>query len=134
MAFTLPTFNVSVNVWDGALDPTVDPPDLTLLANVSLGRRIMLFADANCWFNPENGVALNMFIRIMMVPAGTNIKGRWWNFTAGNSQSDWVEVPAGTGAFYKVLDVADMAKGFANEHRVVAFLPYWDKPLPVPLP
>jgi hypothetical protein len=134
MPYTLPTFNVSVNIWDAALDPTTDPPDQTVLANVSLGRRVMVYADANCWFNPENGVALNMFLRIMLLPAGTNIKGRWWNFVAGNNQADWVEVPAGTGAFYRVLDVADMAKGFPNEHRVASFLPYWDKPLPVPLP
>lgn len=133
MAFTLPTFNVSYNLWRAANYPPVGPPDASGLCNFSLGKRIVTGTDgfAVTRADPAQGTGIDVFLRIMMVPAGVDIRGRW---QGGVNSQDEVEIPAGSGAFYVVADVADMAKGFPNEHRVAWVFPDSGIPLPSPLP
>jgi len=66
---------------------------------------------------------------ILRLPAGTDIRCKW---QAGTGLPDQVEVPQGSGVFYLVSDVADVAKGFPNEYRS-ALISVW-RPTPVPLP
>lgn len=133
MPFVLPTFNVPVNVFSHGLPPPAGPARiLGLLANVSLGRRVMLGADSLIYFGgTAHGLGINLFVRIMMVAALTDLRGAY--FQAAPAW-DFVEMPAGSGAIYDVLDVADMAKGFPNEHRVAWLVPDVNFPMPIPLP
>lgn len=66
---------------------------------------------------------------ILRVPAFTDIRSKW---QAGTGQPDQVECPEGSGVFYLVSDVMDVAKGFPNEYRA-ALISVW-RPTPVPLP
>jgi hypothetical protein len=131
MAFVLPTFNLTCNIWRSQPPTPVLPADVVALCNFSLGKRISTGADYIPWFNlpAGGGVGISCLIRIMLLPALTDIRGL---YTAG--LPDWVEVPAGSGRFYRCMDVDDMAKGFANEHRLAWVIPQHDLPLPVPLP
>jgi hypothetical protein len=48
---------------------------------------------------------------------------------------DLVEVPAGTGRFYRVQWVDDLGKGFDNEHRFALLLQTNTfSPWPIPMP
>lgn len=139
MPFAVPTFNVAINVWySGVVDPIVvppvGPPNLPLLmANVSLGRRSLTGTDSFATQGLFAGTGVDVLLRIGMVPAGTDIRGPYQGDTS------IVEVPAGSAAYYKVFDVADMAKGFANEHRLFwfapfnpAIIPFYALPRPLP--
>lgn len=135
MPFTLPSFNLAYNCWHtGVVNPVPPPvggPAFTALCNFSLGRRIATGTDSFSPTNVLSGDGIDVMLRIMMVPAGVDLRGPY------QGESDLVEVPAGSGAFYALLDVADMAKGFPNEHRVAWAIPtnrgfgYF---LPTPLP
>ena len=132
MPFSLPTFNVLANVFHGvAPPPPFGPPSFSVLVNWSLGRRVVTGSDNSNWLNfpPVAGVGIDLFNRIMLAPAGTDLRGF---YTAG--VPDFVEVPAGSGAFYMVMDVADMAKGFPNEHRCAWAVTTRLTPLPTPIP
>lgn len=133
MPFVLPTFNLAVNVFTHSFPPPVGPARIVgLLSNVSLGKRVMLGADSLIYFGGNmHGLGINLFTRIMMVPAATDLRGAY--FQAAPAW-DWVEVPAGSGAFYACMDVADMSKGFPNEHRVAWLVPDVGFPMPIPLP
>jgi hypothetical protein len=68
----------------------------------------------------------------LLLPAGTDIRD-WacWDGLAMD-QPDVVEAPRGTGRYYTVIQVDDVAKGFPNEYRVafIAKGAYW--PIPIP--
>ena len=129
MAFTLPTFNLTCNIWHYATYvgnfPTVIPvADATALCNLALGKRI------------TNGdQTTEMWL---LLPALTDIRGEE-NEILNASHGDIVEVPQGSGRYYGVYRVDDSGKGFANEHRFgkltiqnpfKVLLPAW--PLPYP--
>lgn len=138
MSFRLPTFNVAVNVWKTAsissATPPSGPPDLAgILANVSLGRRVTSGPDVTRTGNLLGGVGIDVFYRIVMFPAATDVRGPLQDPTFAGLASA-IEIPAGSGAYYFVSDVADMAKGFPNEHRVCWCIPSTALGLPVPLP
>jgi hypothetical protein len=131
MPFVLPTFNLTANIWRSANLPPGGPPAVVTPCNFSLGRRVVTATDYTPWFNARagGGVGINCLLRIMLCPALTDVRGL---FTAG--LPDWVEVPAGSGRLYNVLDVDDMGKGFPNEHRLAWLITQRVAPLPVPLP
>ena len=95
--FKIPTMNLICNVWrgDGAFPKT---PDVTCNCNLSPGEFVV-----------GNEGSIGMYLR---VPAHTDLQ---WAISAHGS--DIVEVPAGSGRFYIVAFVEDIAKGFPNEHR-----------------
>jgi len=105
MAFTVPNFNLPVNLWR-APAVVIDPPTLTFFANLSRGERVFttpVFADGT------NELLAQM---ILLCPALTDIRP---SDTA--VYRDLVEVPAGSGRYYAVVAVDDTAKGFLNEYR-----------------
>jgi hypothetical protein len=128
MAYTLPVFNVSVNIWHSATYignfPTViPPPDLVVTCNLALGKRM------------NNPVGMNMWL---LLPAATDIRDGVKAVTT-HPFGDIVEAPAGSGRYYFVVNVDDAGKGFANEHRVaeitfnltfMPLLPEWPVPFP----
>lgn len=132
MAFVLPTFNVSANVYDGN-GPGIFVPGtqrLVVLCNFSLGRLVITGPDAQPSNLPGTGSGIDSVYRIMRVPALTDIRSAWSLATF----PDEVEVPAGSGCFYIVEDVADQAKGFPNEHRLAWVIVDRRNPIPFPMP
>lgn len=71
-------------------------------------------------------------IMALLLKAGTDIRPPH----AGSPAGDAVEVPAGSGRFYTVTAVDDVAKGFANEYRMatITYSPnragWWPFPTP----
>lgn len=122
MAFRVPTFNLAVNIWNVlvALPPVPAPDVITVgqLAWDSVGGRMFLPRAAAT--RPTHSLALRL-------PFGTDV--RYATMTGGVDST--VEVPAGSGRYYVVYVVDDVAKGFANEYRVAMVSPV---AAPSPLP
>lgn len=120
MAFTLPTFNLMVNIWRAG-NPHSNPPDVTSVCNLAMGRRVASSAGI------VTGVTATSNYWFLLLPALTDIRD-----SDCPSGADSVECPAGTLRFYNVVLVDDAGKGFANEHRV-AFIEKvspWPQPIP----
>lgn len=122
MAFVLPVFNLSVAIWHAPAVPPVGGPDVLTAGNLAWGRRVAV---------PSTGgtgtLGVVLFTMTLLVPAGTNCWGDPSLVT-----HNVVEVPHGTGRYYRVAVVDDLGKGFANEHRgliLVQALP-WPHPIP----
>lgn len=105
MAYRLPTFNLSVNIWRGTAPPP-GPPALTVSGSFTWYPRYPING-ASGSTNPQFTAA------ILRVPSHVDIRDGF-----GGGTFDLVEVPAGTGRLYQVNFVEDLGKGFANEHRV----------------
>jgi len=119
MPFVVPQFNILCNVWhNGGVVPPVGAPDI---------------ADLPCqlaWDRAaDNPVAIAAPIRVPMklrVPLSTDIRG-----PLASTGQDIVEVPAGSGRFYALMYVDDVAKAFANEYRqALMFMAQCPTPLP----
>lgn len=133
MAYTLPVFNITCNIWhDQAAAPqSYLLPDLTAVAcNLALGRRRLIEANGN--------ISGTMHMQLLL-PALTDVRPGYNGALGG----DLVEAPAGSKRFYLVLAVDDIGKGFANEHRIamlvyqpngVTFVVTGAIPAPIPLP
>jgi len=127
MSFSVPTFNLDVNIWRHSSSVS-SPPDVVARGNLAWGRRIA----------PATGGTGNFGITSMtlLIPMRTDIRqGTLTTSTVG----DYVEVPAGTGRYYGVVFVDDIGRGFPNEHRAAllvsamnlgSVLLYWPTPYP----
>lgn len=123
MSFVVPNFNLPVNLWRaGFAVPPVGMPALTFFGNLNPGRRTYL--GSYPWSQSSLGSMLLMYL---LVPAHTDIRGQ---ISVGTG--DLVEVPAGSGRYYKVGWVDDVGKGFPNEHRLAVLVQA--SPWPTPLP
>lgn len=120
MAFSLPTFNLTVWIFRHGNAPPGAGPDVIANGNLTPGRRVFM-ANAPAGFG-----GCPMLVEVLL-PALTDIRG--WNDPGA---SDWAEVPAGSGRYYEVLFVDDIGKGFANEHRfaLLAQINPWPSPIP----
>ena len=103
MSFTLPTFNLTCNVWSPASLPP-NPPRVVLSCNLAFGRRV----------HPTFSTGTSAIMELLL-PVHSDVRSPCQNPA---SLQDVVEVPAGSGRFYFVLNVDDAGKGFTNEHRV----------------
>jgi len=105
MAFSLPTFNITCEVYFGPwLTKTLRLTGQE--CNLAYGRRSSL---QNPLSGLENGESMNM---TLLVPPLVDIRdlSNW-------GVQDVVEVPSGSGRWYQVSNVDDIGKGFPNEHR-----------------
>lgn len=120
MSYSLPQFNLTCNIWRVGSPPPLNPPALSAMCNLAMGRRAQI-----------GQLATGSNYMALLLPAATDVRDFWSNGVGG----DWVEVPAGSGRFYEVVAVDDVGKGFLNEHRV-AFLnktrSLGDWPSPIP--
>src|SRR5579871_3069981 len=101
MAYQLPTFNLSVKIWRGPV--TVFPPPgtpIVTVGNLTPGRRIVAAGTT---------VSTLGDVMYLLLPKNTDIRS-----LACAGSADVVEVPSGTGRYYNVEFVDDIAKGFAN--------------------
>lgn len=120
--YTLPVFNLGVNIWrNGRL--YTDPPDVITVGNLALGRRVSGSKLQSNTTNPSDG---GMWL---LLPKSTDIRD-----SKAVTGEDMVEVPAGSGRLYTSKWVDDCGKGFSNEHRfsVIFGLPPWGVPFPGP--
>jgi hypothetical protein len=111
MAFTLPSFNLSVDIYTGPWLTKV--LRVTSDANLAFGRRSQVQYPSL----GDPGAAPASVYEILLLPAITDIRSY---FLTG--QTDVVEVPSGSGRWYGVEWVDDVGKGFDNEHRAAGLL------------
>jgi len=123
VAFVLPTFNVTCNIYTINFPPPAGPPRL---------------ADVPCQLRAPS--ANNILIvsslqansaMVVLLPPLTDIRDA---FSPPINNRDWIEVPAGTGRYYTVIYVDDIGKGFPNEHRFAILHKMTAIPWPVPIP
>lgn len=118
--YTLPVFNVAVNIWRNG-NPTSNPPDIVTIGNLCRGER------NTSPFAKATGITTDIGGMWLLLPPATDIRDD--KAPAGR---DTAEVPAGTGRFYTVAWVDDAGLSFANEHRFASLIGL--APWPVPFP
>jgi len=120
-----PTFNLNCNIWRIAnwagTIPPAGLPDNASTCQLRMEVNILPLAPAPA----DSSVGM-----LLLLPMGTDIRGRrgWFGLSV---ERDLVEVPQGSGRYYEVEAVDDMAKGFANEHRC-CLISQRQAPAPVP--
>lgn len=106
MAFTVPQFPITCDIYTGPWLTRVFR--LTSPCNLAQGRRGTVLPDE------ENTTSIQktgpMYV---LLPALTDVR----SLVQGIPDNDLVELPSGSGRWYIVLYVDDVAKGFSNEHR-----------------
>lgn len=117
MAYRLPNFNLTVNVWRHGV-PITNPPTLTTPGNLRGVAKGAIYDLAS---------TSTVFYWELLVPRLTDIRGIF--HTTG---SDVIECPAGSGRHYTVIWVDDVAKGFANEYRLAMIVVKVPWPTPTP--
>jgi hypothetical protein len=110
MAYRLPTFNLSCNIWHNPAVPPAGAADVSPMANLTPGRRVTMPSE------PIGSLPMQL-----LLPALTDVRIQ-----------DIVECPAGTARWYEVLFVDDAGKGFANEHRIALLVQTGIWPAPIP--
>ena len=107
MAFNLPDFHLNADVFDGPWSgaPPTAAPRLSITCQSTPNKVDRTFADNS-----------------LKCPSGTDVR----DFYAGGlGLPDVVELPAGTGTFYEVVEVVDVAKNYPNEYRFVSMQKMW---------
>lgn len=107
MSFRLPSMPLLCNIWQQFGPPFAHPPFPRVTTRCQLRLR-------QTTFTADTGSTIPAGIELL-VPKGTDIRPLN-GFTMG--LHDQVECPAGTGRFYDVVAVEDIAKGFPNEYRI----------------
>lgn len=119
MSFTVPQFNLLCDIWHAPFAPP-GAPSASSICNLAFGRRT----------SPTIGVSANGEMQLLL-PPGTDVR----TTPQGVASPDIIEVPAGSGRIYNVLQVDDIGKGFPNEHRIAILLATGAHGLwPIPMP
>lgn len=113
MAYTVPTFNLSVDVYTGPWATRV--LRLSVMGNLAFGRRVQQVRVTD-----YSGTSTYGGQCTLLVPALTDIRDAGCTL-----QQDLVEVPSGSGRWYTVQLVEDVAKGFPNEYRAATIGKVW---------
>jgi len=107
MAFTVPDFNLPVDIYTGPWIGKV--LRLSTTGNLALGRRVQQFIlDVAV---PQLEVSSMQLA--LLLPPGTDLRDK---FQGG--QNDVIECPAGSGRWYGLEAYDDVGKGFSNEYRI----------------
>jgi hypothetical protein len=114
VAYRLPTFALTVNVWRNG-NPTTNPPDAIILGNLALGRRVY---QGDVVEEPPTAKLPTVFL---LCPFASDIIG---DINSAGSP-DTVEVDDASGWFYTVHYVDRVGLGFSNQHYVA-----WLRPIP----
>lgn len=131
MAFTLPNFNLTCNIFTvagGVATFRLDSP-----CNLAMGRRTAVITNGASQDGGLDGLQPSL-----LLPPLTDIRD-----SSCGGEIDLVEVPAGSGRFYLAVNVDDIGKGFPNEHRCATLNKTWGfagngsglvAPWPTPIP
>lgn len=117
MAYTLPVFNLVARIWGQASGP----PPIHAAPRLTVSCQLR-FPIRSAWF-----IQTATFPMLCMLPPLTDVR-----MDPSTDLADWMEIPAASGRWYTVVAVDDIAKGFANEHRVALVQLF--QPVPIPLP
>lgn len=127
MPVAIPNFNLTCNIWHGAIAwngafPVAKPagaPSLSPVCQLYIPPLIY----HGSWLVSYNGVGnitpnhFDQIPIILRLPKGTDVRSpQIWNAIA--STTDAVECPAGSNRIYAVTLVEDLHKGFSNEYRI----------------
>lgn len=119
MAFHIPSFPLLAWAWYPPAVPPVVPDLVDIPCNlVGPGKR-------SVGYFPHPGVVTPEWIAFF--PKGTDLRDKYCG--AGVY---YLEIPGGSGRYYEVIIVDDVAKGFANEYRVVYLSKTGTWPTPIP--
>lgn len=110
---------LTANVWRGPHAAGVQP---ALITKCALRYVRVAGAAAALASSPST-------VTLLCVPAHSDLRG-----ADQATPRDQVEVPAGTGVFYLVQSVTDVAKGFPNEYRIAVLARVSSPFPPIPLP
>ena len=113
MAYSLPSFNLSVNDWYISNDYT-DFPSTTVMGNLSSARRTNIAT----FYDPADSVD-DAQGQWLLTPKGSEFGSVTLNYV----DPDVVEVPSGSGLIYLVIDTLYVARGFPNEHVANLLIP-----------
>jgi len=114
MAFTVPTFNLTFDLYTG--------PYLTRvyrsspIGNLAWGRRISSYIGD--W---DTDAVAGRNIMTLLLPPGTDIRDQ-----SCSPHADVLELPAGSGRWYLSQSVDDIGKGFDNEHRAALIVKIYE--------
>ncbi len=114
MAFRLPTFNLTANIFTSRGTPPAKP-------------RLTVACQLRCPSTRSILISGDTLSATIDLPKGTDIRDIF-----NTSGADGVEVPAGTGRIYNVVLVEDVSRGFPNEHRRAWLLKKTPWPTPIP--
>jgi hypothetical protein len=120
--FRLPTFNLSVNGWRWGSAVT-NPADYTIVGNlVGAHHGLLRLGPVPAGTVPAMEAVLKTFLQTptLLLPKLADVRPP---IITGGQWGDCVEVPAGSLRYYAVLQVDDIGKGFANEHRFAILVP-----------
>lgn len=109
MAFVPPTYNLVCRVWSKGVNPLANPPRNPAQSCQLRGPKETLGSALN--YLGFTQVNVSMYL---LLPKGADLRDDQPTSTIG----DTVECPSGTGRYYEVFCVDDVAKGFLNEYRV----------------
>ena len=129
MAFTIPTFNLTCNVYRWILPPgPLSVVSLSPDCNLAFSRRAATgILDSSDTIDYQG-------IMFLLVPKLTDIRSQVC-YSAVSDKTDLIECPAGSGRIYAVQSVDDVGKGFANEFRCAVIRQtyaygLWPSPIP----
>lgn len=112
MAYVIPGFNLECNIYTGPWASKV----LRLADQecaLAVGRRTAAPTNAGAIGDQVVGVCF-----LLLLPAGTDVRdAAGYIYDAAHVGTDYVEVPAGSDAWYAVNSVVDVGKGYPNEFR-----------------
>ena len=123
MAFVLPTFNLTCDIGNVAF-PLGGPARIVNEPCQLRG------PNPNNAINATAGTAGFIAIVLLLGPL-VDIRDP---FNLPINNGDYVEVPSGTGRYYRVAIVDDIGKGFPNEHRFAVLIKVQGFPWPTPSP
>lgn len=135
MGFQLPSFNLVADIYKG--DPGLDFALRVYRLSSPCNLRGYGKLDRYNFTQMNAGSGAFPVYTALLLPALTDIR----DISCSSDGTDWVEVPQGSGRWYSVSTVDDVAKGFPNEYRVASLskayqgpllptFPLWPSPIP----
>ena len=111
MAFRLPILNLACSIWTGGPAPPYPPPGLPRLTGVQ------------CQLALDHMVPSLVALRLRL-PSLIRFLARIdvRSFVV-SGVADIIECPTGSGNWFTVAEVLDVARGFTNEYRQALVLP-----------
>lgn len=106
MAYSIPTFNITCRAYTGG-DITAPPRETNVACNLAWGKRVNVPSTGG-----TGAVGVPLMTMQLLLPLTADIRGR-----DSATGSDMVEVPQGSGRYYRVTFCDHIGYGFPNEHK-----------------
>ena len=124
MGYKVPTFNNQANVWHNQLlgPNPIGPPVAMIVCQLRW-----------CGKGPSESLITSGGWQqgwSVLCPKGTDLRDIFNDPL--KTTYDTIECPPGTGRYYSVSIVDDVARGFANEYRIAYLLKTGVWPIPIP--